>query len=152
MVSPTSKRDAAEKWFDCETLHDVSADSPKSFELLPLDPLAIFRHVAGSAPALGAIEFNPAARGSLSERASRGVRIRSSRRSLKPPFFHARKQSGGFDAKKFGGTLGTLDFPVRLFQDGQEVVALPALKFGFGQNFRCRHTVLPGVRTGTEPR
>ena len=45
-----------------------------------------------------------------------------------PPFLHACKKRRGFHSQKLGSASRTLDLPIGLFQNGQKVVALAALK------------------------
>ena len=64
--------------------------------------------------------------------------LRGRRRLLESPLLHAGEQGGGFDAEEFGCAICAFDFPIRLFEGEQKIVAFPALHFGFGEESQLR--------------
>ncbi len=54
---------------------------------------------------------------------------------LQSPFFHSGKQRSGLDAEKLGCAIRSFDLPVGCFQNQQQVLTFPALKFRLGEEF-----------------
>ena len=65
---------------------------------------------------------------------------------------HPGDQGAGIDTQKFRCAVGTLDFPIRLLKNGQQIFTFPLLQFGLGQHIRLVITLGRINRTGSTRR